>query len=219
MRPEIFAFFISFLEMLRRSIWNFYRLEKEHISNCGIFKAVEDIVLPFENICFNLEMNDLELQKEKSSIQNVKFLLELNREKSAEFIQNEERKILEEQRTATFNEENRNMVTPPKPTLKTKFTGSVKNDLFKSSDDLKEPLMMGEEIFNERNNSEFRRGTLGKVSLFSKKSVMDITKDELRNRAFSLENYEDVKREVDEFCRAIKQNIEFKFKVLENKEK
>ena len=218
MRPEIFAFFISFLEMLRRSIWNFYRLEKEHISNCGIFKAVEDIVLPFENICFNLEMNDLELQKENNSIQNVKFLLELNREKSAEFIQIDERKINEEQRTATFNEENKNLTTPPKPTLKRKFTGSVKNDFFKSSDDLKEPLM-GEEIFNERNNSEFRRGTLGKVSLFSKKSVMDITKDELRNRAFSLENYEDVKREVDEFCRAIKQNIEFKFKVLENKEK
>lgn len=49
-RPEIFTFIICFLEMLRRCIWNFFRVEKEHIQNCGAFKAVENIVLPFDNI-------------------------------------------------------------------------------------------------------------------------------------------------------------------------
>lgn len=29
--------------MLRRFVWNFFRLENEHLNNCGKFRAVRDI--------------------------------------------------------------------------------------------------------------------------------------------------------------------------------
>lgn len=39
-----------FLEVTRRFIWNFFRLENEHINNCGEFRAVRDIsITPFHN--------------------------------------------------------------------------------------------------------------------------------------------------------------------------
>jgi hypothetical protein len=31
-----------------RAIWNFIRVEKEHIKNCGVFSAVEDVTLPYD---------------------------------------------------------------------------------------------------------------------------------------------------------------------------
>lgn len=31
------------LEVLRRFVWNFFRLENEHLNNCGEFRAVRDI--------------------------------------------------------------------------------------------------------------------------------------------------------------------------------
>lgn len=32
------------LEIFRRFIWNYFRLENEHLNNCGNFRAVRDIV-------------------------------------------------------------------------------------------------------------------------------------------------------------------------------
>lgn len=43
------------LEMLRRGIWNFFRIEMEHIANCGDFKVVEEFKLPFENFQYNFD--------------------------------------------------------------------------------------------------------------------------------------------------------------------
>lgn len=38
------------LEVFRRFIWNFFRLENEHLNNCGKFRAVRDIsVAPIES--------------------------------------------------------------------------------------------------------------------------------------------------------------------------
>ncbi|CAF0819680.1 unnamed protein product [Brachionus calyciflorus] len=34
---------LGFLEVFRRFIWNFFRLENEHLNNCGQFRAVRDI--------------------------------------------------------------------------------------------------------------------------------------------------------------------------------
>ena len=34
---------LSPLEVFRRFIWNFFRLENEHLNNCGEFRAVRDI--------------------------------------------------------------------------------------------------------------------------------------------------------------------------------
>ena len=37
------------LEILRRFVWNFFRLENEHLNNCGEFRAVRDIsIAPLE---------------------------------------------------------------------------------------------------------------------------------------------------------------------------
>ena len=36
--PEIIAFPIAMLEVFRRFIWNFFRLENEHLNNCGEFR-------------------------------------------------------------------------------------------------------------------------------------------------------------------------------------
>lgn len=38
------------LEVFRRFVWNFFRLENEHINNCGKFRAVRDIsVAPIDS--------------------------------------------------------------------------------------------------------------------------------------------------------------------------
>ncbi len=34
---------LGFFEVFRRFIWNFFRLENEHLNNCGQFRAVRDI--------------------------------------------------------------------------------------------------------------------------------------------------------------------------------
>lgn len=35
--------FLAPLEVFRRFVWNFFRLENEHLNNCGKFRAVRDI--------------------------------------------------------------------------------------------------------------------------------------------------------------------------------
>jgi xenotropic and polytropic retrovirus receptor 1 len=34
---------MAILEIFRRFVWNFFRLENEHLNNCGQFRAVRDI--------------------------------------------------------------------------------------------------------------------------------------------------------------------------------
>lgn len=34
---------LAILEVFRRFVWNFFRLENEHLNNCGKFRAVRDI--------------------------------------------------------------------------------------------------------------------------------------------------------------------------------
>lgn len=41
---------LSPVEVLRRFVWNFFRLENEHLNNCGKFRAVRDIsVAPMDS--------------------------------------------------------------------------------------------------------------------------------------------------------------------------
>jgi len=40
----------AILEVFRRFVWNFFRLENEHLNNCGKFRAVRDIsVAPIDS--------------------------------------------------------------------------------------------------------------------------------------------------------------------------
>ncbi|KAI9306839.1 EXS family-domain-containing protein [Cunninghamella echinulata] len=44
---DIVAFIIAFFEALRRIQWNTFRLENEHLNNCGQYRAIKEIPLPF----------------------------------------------------------------------------------------------------------------------------------------------------------------------------
>nr|CAD7256647.1 unnamed protein product [Timema shepardi] len=47
---DIMTSLSSFLEVFRRFVWNFFRLENEHLNNCGKFRAVRDIsVAPLDS--------------------------------------------------------------------------------------------------------------------------------------------------------------------------
>ena len=37
------------VQVLRRAQWNLYRIENEHLSNCGKFRAVDEVPLPFSH--------------------------------------------------------------------------------------------------------------------------------------------------------------------------
>ena len=39
----------AFLEVVRRSVWSYFRVENEHATNCGMFRATLDVPLPFQD--------------------------------------------------------------------------------------------------------------------------------------------------------------------------
>lgn len=59
LRKQSFNFLFGVIEMVRRAIWNFFRIEMEHIANCGGFKVVDDYKLPFENFRYNTDERKL----------------------------------------------------------------------------------------------------------------------------------------------------------------
>ncbi|GMJ05721.1 hypothetical protein like AT1G68740 [Hibiscus trionum] len=44
---RVTGLFLAALEVIRRGLWNFYRLENEHLNNAGKFRAVKIVPLPF----------------------------------------------------------------------------------------------------------------------------------------------------------------------------
>jgi hypothetical protein len=47
---DIIGFTFGLIEVFRRFLWNFFRLENEHLNNCGQFRAVRDIsIAPISN--------------------------------------------------------------------------------------------------------------------------------------------------------------------------
>jgi hypothetical protein len=47
---DLMTSILSPLEVFRRFVWNFFRLENEHLNNCGKFRAVRDIsVAPIDS--------------------------------------------------------------------------------------------------------------------------------------------------------------------------
>merc|ERR1719206_722055 len=46
---ELTTSVFAVLEIVRRFIWNFFRLENEHLNNCGKFRAVRDISIDASN--------------------------------------------------------------------------------------------------------------------------------------------------------------------------
>jgi hypothetical protein len=47
---DIMLSILAPLEVFRRFVWNYFRLENEHLNNCGKFRAVRDIsVAPLDS--------------------------------------------------------------------------------------------------------------------------------------------------------------------------
>ncbi|CAO3633741.1 unnamed protein product [Cunninghamella blakesleeana] len=44
---QVITFGTAVLECIRRIVWNFFRLENEHLNNCGNYRAIKEIPLPF----------------------------------------------------------------------------------------------------------------------------------------------------------------------------
>lgn len=47
---RVTGLFLAALEVIRRGLWNFFRLENEHLNNAGKFRAVKTVPLPFHEI-------------------------------------------------------------------------------------------------------------------------------------------------------------------------
>ncbi|OMP02255.1 hypothetical protein COLO4_11240 [Corchorus olitorius] len=47
---RVTGLFLAALEVVRRGLWNFYRLENEHLNNAGKFRAVKTVPLPFHEV-------------------------------------------------------------------------------------------------------------------------------------------------------------------------
>lgn len=60
MEGDVMVTLLSPLEVFRRFIWNYFRLENEHLNNCGKFRAVRDIsVAPMDcsdQVCIGIEI-------------------------------------------------------------------------------------------------------------------------------------------------------------------
>lgn len=41
---------VASLEIIRRGMWNFFRLENEHLNNVGKYRAFKSVPLPFNNV-------------------------------------------------------------------------------------------------------------------------------------------------------------------------
>jgi hypothetical protein len=48
---------LGVLECVRRFQWNFFRLENEHLNNCGRYRITKEIPLPFEFVVHQTRTN------------------------------------------------------------------------------------------------------------------------------------------------------------------
>ncbi|XP_058829753.1 solute carrier family 53 member 1 isoform X1 [Topomyia yanbarensis] len=79
---EIIVSILSPLEVFRRFIWNYFRLENEHLNNCGNFRAVRDIsVAPMD--CSD-QTTILRMMDEEDGVRNRRTLKKVGGKKKLE---------------------------------------------------------------------------------------------------------------------------------------
>ena len=61
---DVIGFSYGLVELFRRFFWNFFRLENEHLNNCGQFRAVRDISIAPVTTGINFSLIDSKLSKE-----------------------------------------------------------------------------------------------------------------------------------------------------------
>ncbi|KAI3935987.1 hypothetical protein MKX01_021938, partial [Papaver californicum] len=47
LHKEAMVTVVACLEIIRRGVWNFFRIENEHVNNVGKFRAFTEVPLPF----------------------------------------------------------------------------------------------------------------------------------------------------------------------------
>lgn len=47
LHPKALTALVAALEIIRRGIWSFFRLENEHLNNVGKYRAFKSVPLPF----------------------------------------------------------------------------------------------------------------------------------------------------------------------------
>ncbi|KAI8980352.1 EXS family-domain-containing protein, partial [Pilobolus umbonatus] len=65
---QVLAIIIALMEGYRRIQWNFFRLENEHLNNCGQYRAIKDIPLPFALPDMDTKSAQLNDEEEATSI-------------------------------------------------------------------------------------------------------------------------------------------------------
>ena len=57
---DVIGFIFGLVEIFRRFIWNYFRLENEHLNNCGEFRAVRDIsIAPISAVADHATLEDM----------------------------------------------------------------------------------------------------------------------------------------------------------------
>jgi hypothetical protein len=57
---DVIGFIFGLIEIFRRFVWNYFRLENEHLNNCGEFRAVRDIsIAPISNVVDHETLEDM----------------------------------------------------------------------------------------------------------------------------------------------------------------
>ncbi|UJR07238.1 hypothetical protein I4U23_011526 [Adineta vaga] len=78
---DIIGFSFAFIEIFRRFLWNYFRLENEHLTNCGEYRAVRDIsIRPTSSITNNLRRTEQTNIQVNSQINENDATITLNNE-------------------------------------------------------------------------------------------------------------------------------------------
>ena len=57
---DVIGFIFGLIEIFRRFAWNYFRLENEHLNNCGEFRAVRDIsIAPISTVVDHETLEDM----------------------------------------------------------------------------------------------------------------------------------------------------------------
>ena len=73
-RPEFFLMIIYMIEMCRRGMWNFFRIELKHIDQCKHFQVSDSVKLPkFSEIKEIVEKNEKDNDVDDPLIFNASF--------------------------------------------------------------------------------------------------------------------------------------------------
>lgn len=227
-----FSTIAGVLEMARRCLWNFLIVEKEHVQNCGIFKAVEEIILPFENI----EFEEYETEEKDNNIEI--FIRNPSECQNASFSHIAEQDLVEnpfEKPNDEIEEKNNDKMSYLKPperteksfylkpseiiiernTEKNAYSSFIIQKSHFNVPSKEKKICNFDGITDVRSEIETPLMSATKIKLEKCKSVMELDREMKRRKSFSKENFDILLNEINEFCELLKKTMESRFKVID----